>query len=151
MDGPTVTLRRAEDEALSYVEALLEANGLPSADVRTGPGRFYVAFDGEERVGVGGLEVHGDDGLLRSLVVERSARREGVGTAVWAALEREARAAGVETLYLLTTSAAGFFAERGYVGTARADVPAAVRGTAEFEDLCPTTATPMETSLSGNR
>ena len=147
MDGPTVSLRRADGTALSYVEDLLAANDLPAADVRTGPGRFYVAFDGETRVGAGGLEVHGDDGLLRSLVVERRARGAGVGTAICEALEREARDHGVETLYLLTTTAAGFFADRGYEETPRSAVPAAVRGTAEFEDLCPETATCMVSSL----
>lgn len=137
-----LTLDRADREALAYVERLLARNDLPS-DVRTAPGRFYVARDGARRVGAGGIEQQGDAALLRSVVVERSARGEGVGTALCDALEARAAEAGVERLYLLTVTAAGFFADRGYERVERADVPAAVRGTAEFAELCPDTATVM--------
>lgn len=147
MDEPSVTLRRADGSALPYVECLLEANGLPSSDVRSGPGRFYVAYDGEARVGVGGIETYGTDGLLRSVAVESGARGEGVGTAVCEALERAAREEGVERLYLLTTTAAGFFADRGYVETERSDVPEAVRRTSQFDDLCPEAAICMRKAL----
>ena len=144
---PILTLRRAEEGDLAYVETLLEENGLPSRDVRAKPECFYVGCDGDGRVGVGGVEVYGSDGLLRSVVVERSARGNGFGAALCDALEGEARADGVERLYLLTTTAADFFAERGYVEIERSAAPASIRRTAEFEDLCPATATCMEKSL----
>lgn len=169
-------LRRADDDELSYVESLLEEVGLPSRDVRDSPARFYVCYvedvddahhvshgrsDGRSgprsgarsgarsatRVGVGGLEIYGDVGLLRSVAVERSARGRGFGTAVCKGLEARAREEAVETLYLLTTTAADFFADRGYEAVDRAAAPAAIQGTAEFDDLCPATATCMRTSL----
>lgn len=146
MDGGSLTLRDA-DGRLGYVESLLEANDLPSADVRSKPGCFYVAHDGDGPVAVGGMEVHGAAGLLRSVAVERSARGEGVGTAVCARLESEARAEGLAALYLLTTTAAGFFEGIGYEEIERADAPEAIRRTTQFEDLCPSTATPMRKSL----
>lgn len=144
--GVSLRLNRADDEALGYVERLLEHNDLPS-DVRTAPARFYVARDGDRRVGAGGIERHGDAALLRSVVVERSARGEGVGTALCDALEARAAGAGVERLYLLTTTAAGFFADRGYERVERAAVPDSIRGTAEFAALCPDTATVMTKPL----
>ena len=147
MSGATVTLRRADDGDLSYVETLLEKNNLPSRDVRSKTDCFYLGYDGGRSVGIGGVETHGADGLLRSVVVERSAREAGYGTAMCEALEAEARSTGVETLYLLTTTARGFFADRGYVETERATAPAAIRRTAEFDDLCPSTATCMKKSL----
>lgn len=140
MSSATVALRRADESDLAYVEGLLSDAGLPSADVRSSPARFYVGYDGAERIGVGGLERYGADGLLRSVVVERSARGNGYGTAICEALERRARADGVETLYLLTTTAAEFFADRGYEYVERADAPPAIRETAEFDDLCPASA-----------
>lgn len=149
MTGATLTLRRADEGALSYVETLLAENDLPSADVRTSPARFYVGYDGDDRVGIGGIERYGTDGLLRSVVVERSARGNGYGTALCDALERRARADGLETLYLLTTTAAGFFAGRGYEELERADAPAAIRETTEFDELCPASATCLRTSLTG--
>lgn len=146
MDAP-VTLRPADGDGLGYVEALLERNGLPAEDVQSGPGCFYVGYRDGDPVGVGGIEAYGGDGLLRSVVVERPKRGAGVGTALCDALEARAADDGVETLYLLTTTAAGFFAGRGYVETDRGDVPDAVRSTAEFEELCPESATCLRKSL----
>ncbi len=146
MSGATVTIRRATESTIGYVESLLEANGLPSRDVRSRPECFYVAYDGDETVGVGGIEGYGTDGLLRSVVVEPSARGVGFGTAMCDALEDEAHAEGVETLYLLTTTASEFFADRGYVEIERGDAPTTIRQTTEFSDLCPATATCMKQS-----
>ena len=147
MSGAAITLETADDETLPYVEALLEDTGLPSSDVRSNPGRFYVAYDGGERVGIGGVEDYGSVGLLRSVVVERPARGAGLGTAVCDRLEVAAAEDGVRTLYLLTTTARGFFADRGYVAIDRGEAPADVRGTAEFTDLCPESATCMRKRL----
>lgn len=142
-----VTLRRADGGDLAYVEGLLADEGLPTRDVRSSPGRFYVAQADGDRVGVGGLELYDTDGLVRSVVVEPSARANGYGTALCGALEAEACDAGVETVYLLTTTAADFFAARGYVDVERAELPPAIRETTEFAELCPSTAVAMRKSL----
>ncbi|GAB3665322.1 arsenic resistance N-acetyltransferase ArsN2 [Halopiger thermotolerans] len=151
MNGASITLRPADerdrDQGLAYVESLLEAADLPSGDVREKPRAFYVAVDGDERVGIGGLERYGSDGLLRSLVVESGARSNGYGSAICDALEERARADGVETLYLLTTTAAEFFEGRGYERIDRSDAPSAIRRTDEFADLCPSTATCLRRPL----
>ncbi|GAB3039092.1 arsenic resistance N-acetyltransferase ArsN2 [Natronobiforma cellulositropha] len=140
-------LERADETTISTVERLLEASGLPSADVRSSPACFYLARDGATRVGVGGLERYGGDGLLRSVAVEPRYRSTGYGTALCDALEAKARAEGVERLYLLTTTAAAFFDRLGYAELERTDVPAAIRETSEFTSLCPASATVMEKSL----
>lgn len=147
MTGPSLTLREADADDLDRVETLLEANDLPSRDVRTSPGRFFVARSDAERVGVGGLEVRGSDGLLRSVVIAEPSRGRGHGTALCEALENEARENGVATLYLLTTTAAGFFRGCGYEPVDRETVPAGVRRTTEFSDLCPASATCMRKHL----
>lgn len=147
MDDAAFKLRRADDADRSYVETLLEANGLPSRDVREKPGCFYVGRHGTDRVGVGGVEVHGTDGLLRSLVVERSVRGEGFGAAICDRLETTARTDGVETLYLLTTTASAFFGNRGYAEIDRSAAPGVIRETTEFADLCPASAVPMRKRL----
>lgn len=146
VDAP-LQLEPAGEDRLDDVERLLAANDLPSEDVRPGPAQFYVASAGDGVVGTGGLELYGDAGLLRSVAVRDSARGAGVGTAVCEYLEETARAEGVEALYLLTTTAADFFADRGYVETERVDAPAAIRGTTQFEELCPATATCMRKRL----
>lgn len=147
MRGGTLTLRPADEPALSYVEELLERNGLPTRDVRAKPDCFYVASVREDRVGVGGIEEYGSVGLLRSIVVERRSRGQGYGTKLCEALETTARDDGVETLYLLTTTASEFFADRGYEPVERTAVPPALGRTAQFEELCPATATCMKMTL----
>ena len=147
MSGAHVRLEPADESDLSYVETLLAENDLPWRDVRSKRDCFYLAVCGDERVGVGGIEVYGTDGLLRSVVVDRSAREDGVGKRLCAALEQRASAAGVDTLYLLTTTAAGFFARRGYDEIERADAPATIRATTEFNELCPATATCLRKSM----
>ncbi len=125
-----------------YVESLLERNGLPTGDLD--PERdalfLYVCFRGDERVGVGGVEIHGANGLLRSVVVEEDARGTGIGRALCEKLEGRAAAAGVERLYLLTTTAGEFFRDLGYEAADRADVPASISETSQFSELCPSTA-----------
>jgi amino-acid N-acetyltransferase len=147
MSGTTLALEPADEEDLAYVESLLEANGLPTSDVRSKPGCFYVAHDGDERVGVGGVETHGSVGLLRSVAVERSVRGEGLGTALCERLETVARDSGIETLYLLTTTASGFFAGLGYAEVDRSQAPEGIRGMTEFADLCPDSAVCMRKRL----
>jgi amino-acid N-acetyltransferase len=142
----SLQLAPAADQHRRYVERLLERNGLPTADLDSPAVRLYVAREGDRPVGCGGLQPLGDGvALLRSVAVERPARGRGVGAAVCEALETEAAAMGVGRLYLLTTSAAGFFAARGYEPVDRADVPDPVRETAQFAELCPDSATVMAT------
>ena len=147
MNTANVPLRRADEETLGYVEDLLMRNDLPAEDIRENPGAFYVARTGDERVGAGGIEQYGADGLFRSVVVEEHARGEGVGTELCVALEAVAREAGVKRLYLLTTTAAGFFAGRGYAEIEREAAPDPIRDTTEFAALCPASAMCLRKSL----
>ncbi|PSP84331.1 GNAT family N-acetyltransferase [Halobacteriales archaeon QS_1_68_17] len=151
MSGPDVTLRRADEDededGMAVVETLLARNDLPTGDVRGKADCFYVGYRGDSVVGIGGVERFERSGLLRSIVVERSARGAGFGTALCDELETRAAAAGVERLYLLTTTAAGFFADRGYAEIERADAPDSIRETAQFSEYCPATATCMRKHL----
>lgn len=147
MSEATLTLQRADEHTIAYVERLLEANDLPATDVRAKPDCFFIGYDGDDRIGIGGIEQYGTEGLLRSVIVERSARGTGRGSALCDALEARARKDGVRKFYLLTTTAAEFFENRGYVEIERTTTPASIRRTTEFEDLCPTSATCMTKSL----
>jgi amino-acid N-acetyltransferase len=54
----------------------------------------------------------------------------------------------VSALYLLTTTAADFFARHGYHVTNRADAPEFLQATTEFSRLCPESAVCMVKFLS---
>jgi N-acetylglutamate synthase-like GNAT family acetyltransferase len=123
--------------------ALVKAK-LPADDV--GEARVLVwRFETVERtpVGFGGLEIFGRDALLRSLVTLPPVRQVGMGAAMVAILETEARALKCRTVYLLTASGTDFFARLGYAACTRNDVPQAVRGSRQFAELCPATAVTM--------
>jgi len=142
-----ITVRRASRDELGRVEALLDANDLPSRDVRAKPASFFVATADTEVVGIGGVEVHGSAGLLRSVVVTDSNRGQGYGSALVDSLEHRARTDGVETLYLLTTTAAPFFRRCEYEEITRENAPPGIRETPQFTDLCPSSATCMRKRL----
>lgn len=144
----TIHLHPAGPDDREYVESLLELNDLPTADLDDAFSALFVArSDSERRIGVAGLEVVDNVGLLRSVAVERSARGEGYGTAITEELLLRARREDLGAVYLLTTTAADFFADFGFETVARETVPAAIRGTEQFSDLCPSSATCMKKSL----
>lgn len=147
MSGALVTLKQVTDDSIRYLERLLEDNDLPTRDVRAKSECFYVGYDDDRPIGAGGVEVHGSHGLLRSIVVEQDLRGEGLGTGLCRALERRARKQGLESLYLLTTTAPEFFEDRGFEEVERTDAPGDIRGTTQFDHLCPESATCMRKSL----
>ena len=142
------TLRQAREGDLDHVRRSLLACELPVDDLSAAKlERFLLAEDGDEIVGLIGLELFGTTGLLRSLVVEKRARSRGLGGKLVGALEAAAQAAGVTDLWLLTIDAERFFERHGYEIVARRDVPEAIRQTEEFGELCPDSAFLMTKSL----
>lgn len=129
--------------------ALLEQCRLPTTDLSTCPSLqlFGVSADAALH-GMVGLEFYPPVGLLRSLAVSPELRGKGLGGILVEFVESQAREAGIETLYLLTTTAAPFFARLGYASVAREDAPTAIRSTAQFSGLCPASSTFMAKRLT---
>lgn len=138
-----VTLRRARPADRPAIIALLEAEGLPTADVASDLRHFVVACAGRQVIGGAGLEGEGRARLLRSVVVDPAWQGRGLGSRLVGSMLRRARAEGGRSLFLLTTNAQPFFARLGFVACAREDVPAGVRRSAEFRGACPATAIVM--------
>jgi N-acetylglutamate synthase-like GNAT family acetyltransferase len=126
------------------LKAALVRAGLPADDVGDARLLFwrFETIEGTP-VGFGGLEIHGSDALLRSLVTLPPLRQIGMGAAMVAVLEIEARALKCRAIYLLTTSDTKFFGRLGYAPCARSDVPPAIRGSRQFAALCPPSAAAM--------
>jgi amino-acid N-acetyltransferase len=130
------------------VEALLTEAQLPVADLANNRSLDLLGFrDGGRLVGVVGIEVYGGVGLLRSLAVAPAHRNAGLGDSLVSKAEAWAAKQKVKTLYLLTTTAAPFFARRGYEAVPRSEAPAAIAATAQFSDLCPASSTFMRKVL----
>ena len=108
-----VNIRLATARDLPRAIVLLRRTELPTADLEAR--QLALVAESEAGVlGVIGLEVFDDVGLLRSLVVSPRARGEGVGRALVDALESLARERGIAELWLLTVDADAFFATSGY-------------------------------------
>lgn len=133
---------------LSGAIQLLQSAGLPASDLTDAhmPAFFY-AGSADAPDAMIGVEIHGADALLRSLVVSPALRQRGLGRLLVAKAEQHAREHGVSTMYLLTTTAEKFFLTRGYASAARAAAPPSIRNTAEFSGLCPASSAFLSKSL----
>lgn len=138
-------------DCLADLAGVLDHAGLPSADL-TEPGRRFYRLDDEDApIGWAGLEPFGPDALLRSVVMAADRRGSGVGHRLVAEVAAVARGLGVERLWLLTTTAAGFFARLGFEPVDRAAAPDAIRGSREFRDICSASATCMTRAVTDER
>ena len=140
-------IRRAESPDISAVESLLLASDLPIDGVRDNFSSFVVADDDGAIAGAIGLEKYGSVALLRSAVVSPDHRGTGIGRRLVEQLLARAEEAGIDELYLLTTTADKYFPRFGFTRTTRSDVPEAVKASAEFRGACPDTAVVMTRHL----
>jgi amino-acid N-acetyltransferase len=144
-----VEVRAALPRDAEDIRRLLAEAGLPTEDLhRAADRRMWVADHDGRPIGAIGLERYGDTGLLRSLVVTPARRGLGYGLALVEALERAGRAAGLDSLVLLTETAEPFFRRLGYAVVDRASVPEAVRSSTEFRSVCPASAVCMSKRLT---
>jgi len=141
----------AEREGAEFELAVAADAQLPGSDLSDNPYLNLLSIRESGRVvGVVGVEVYGNVGMLRSLAVEPGSRKSGLGVSLVSGAEALAAARGVETLFLLTTTAARFFARLDYEAIARSEAPAAISATAQFSDLCPASSTFMRKILGAN-
>ncbi len=141
-------LKSATADDLPAIIALLKASELPCEDVRPGRQEFIVAVSENCIVGVVGLERTGPYGLLRSLAVEPGWRSKGLGKALVDEMLSHAWLKGVGEVYLLTTTAPGFFEKQGFVAAAREEAPKAIHNTAEFKSICPVSSVCMKKKIA---
>ena len=142
-------IRPAGPGDLPAIRELLRDSGLPADDVGTEGQLFLVARDGERLRGCIGLEMAGEVGLLRSLVVAPEARGAGVGRALHDAAVGQARERGGVALYALTITIRDLAIRWGFEEVPRDEVPASIRAGAQFRSLCPATATCLRLRIGG--
>ena len=143
-----VVLRAAHDDDLESVRELAASCELPTAGLSDQfPAAHVVARRGGAVIGSAALEVHGEDGLLRSIAVAPAERGTGLGVALTADRIVRARELGLTAIYLLTTTAADFYARFGFRPWPRGDVPDAIARSSEFASICPSSATCLRLTL----
>ena len=126
------------------IRQLLTLCDLPESDITPEQLRhFLVLKEKGQIIGVVGIETFGRFGLLRSLAIDPGHRRRGFASQIVEKAEEYAASLKIDTLYLLTMKAEGFFSKRDYRRVQRDSAPAPVQGTAEFKNLCPVSAVCM--------
>ena len=140
---------RVAPEELGEVVRLLTDCGLPADDVDQSLLLYFIGARSHGLlIGVVGLEPLDHVALLRSLAVAPAQRGLGVGARLCDEVESLARAHNIADLYLLTTTAADWFAVRGYDRLDRSTLPASVRDTTQFRKLCPASAVALHKRLA---
>lgn len=145
MSGPAIENARPADREAVF--SLLAEAGLTAAGIAGDLAHFFVARSGERVAGVVGLEYYGAYALLRSLAVAPAHRGKGLGRRLVARALEEAARQGAREVYLLTVTAQGFFERLGFVPLGREEVPAPVRQSLEFREICPAAAVVMRKAL----
>src|SRR5271168_5636525 len=82
---------------LAIVRAMLERGGMTTAGIEWPAACYIVAYLGDDAVGVIGVEPKIDAALIRSLYVNESMRRRGIGGALLAAARKAAHTHGARS------------------------------------------------------
>src|SRR5271167_507129 len=118
---------------LALVREMLARAGMITDGIEWPAACYLVAYVGDEAVGMFGVESKIDAALIRSLYVNESVRRRGIGGALVGAARRAAHTRGARHLYLFSTEAGGFFGRQGFTAIAVAEVIAAIAGVPQVE------------------
>src|SRR6266404_2088408 len=94
---------------------------------------YILAYNGDEAIGVVGVEAKIDAALIRSLYVKPAMRQHGIGAGLLAAARKAAHTRGARHLYLFSIDAGSFFERQGFVRVEVADVIAALSGVPQVE------------------
>lgn len=148
-DCDCVELRNARAADLPDVLALLQKAELPAAGVADTFRDFFVAEREGRLIGAAGLEIYGASALLRSVVVQEDWRGTGVGRSLIDLALGEAKARGIEDVFLLTTTAEHYFPRFGFACVSREAVSEEVKESMEFQIACPASAIVMRKTLAG--
>ncbi len=114
------------------VERLLSAEWLPPFQIAEFLQTFWVLERDGQVLGGAGLEVYGEAGFIRSVVVDHSLRGTRQGERLVRRALDEAKARGVKRMYLFTGSAAGFFSRFGFELCTMDDFEPSVRQSWQF-------------------
>jgi N-acetylglutamate synthase-like GNAT family acetyltransferase/protein-tyrosine-phosphatase len=144
----TTSIGPASGGDLDAIKRLLVGALLPSRDVGEGRQRFIVATEAGRLIGCAGLQVAGQDGLVRSMAVHWTRRNAGLGSKLHERLLFEALLAGVKTLYVVTTTAEDFFAGHGFKKVAASAVPLELQASEEFTAFVPGGSSVMSRPVS---
>lgn len=129
------------------VISLLKQAGLLTEDLPAGLPDFLLARQEGALVGVAGMELFREFGLLRSIAVRPDHQGKGIARKLVEQLLAVADTQKIEAIYLITTTADHYFDRYGFAVVNREQVPDPIQQTRQFSGLCPTSAVVMKRDL----
>lgn len=144
---PPLTIEEGRSQDVTQIRALLHGAGL-APDVDHLIGRFLLAREHSQVIACAALEEYDGAGLLRSVAVDVSHRDRGLAKDLVTALVTRARTRGLVAVYLLTDTAADYFARHGFRTITRAQVKPAVLASEQFRGENCASSTVMVLELS---
>ena len=142
-----VSIVKAGNDQRPLVIALLQTEKLPVDDLPATLDNFFIALYDGKVIGAIGMELYRPYALLRSMIVSREHRNKNIAAALIEQLEHNCETQQIKTIYLLTETAADYFARKGYRKITREEVPDAVKASSEFSHVCPVSAIVMKKEL----
>jgi amino-acid N-acetyltransferase len=136
----------ASQNSFSAAIELLKKNNLPTEDINPGT-QLFVIEENDSVIGTIAVEYNFDVALLRSLSISEQKRNSGIGQMLVAFIENYVQKQGVQSIYLLTTTAEAFFLKKGYESVDRNEVPDFIKNTKEFSIICSASSTLMKKEL----
>jgi amino-acid N-acetyltransferase len=135
-----VTINNSEKKYLGTVKEILKNSVLPFEDIDEHFEHFLLAELTNDIIGIIGLEQYSKSALLRSFAVAVRYQHRGIGKKLLENLLESAKQKGIETIYLLTTTAQTYFERNGFKIIERNSLPEEIQNTKEFKSLCPVSA-----------
>jgi len=118
---------------LDQVREMIESAGMMTDGIEWPAACYILAYNGDEAIGVVGVEAKIDAALIRSLYVKPAMRQRGIGAALLAAARKAAHTRGAGRLYLLSTDAGSFFERQGFARAEVSTVIGALSGVPQVE------------------
>jgi amino-acid N-acetyltransferase len=132
-----VTYSFADPTDKNQIRRLLSECGLPTVYIHRHLKSFIVAKAGKKIIGVIGVEVYGQVGLLRSLCVDQPYRGQGIARTLNAKILAYAQMRKIDRFYLFTWDAEKFVSKLGFQKIDKKRIPNSIRSTWQFRRLSP--------------
>ena len=127
-----------KEQDFVVINQLLVSANLPKVEITNPIGYYFKSVNSlNELVGTIGLEIYGNKGLLRSLVISPQYRKLGIAYLLVGRILTLAQSMHLDKVFLLTTTAEDYFEKIGFKIIVRENVPDEIKQSQEFSSLCP--------------
>ena len=137
----SIVVRLAKKNDMIIMEQLLEKASLNKEGLAEHFDNFLVVEDLRSQpphiVGMVGLEIYGEKGILRSLVLRSESWNSKVGVELLALILSYGWRKGLKEVYLMTRSSQAFFEYWGFVEMDWSELPDVLRQSSQFQEYDP--------------